>query len=42
MDLLFDMHTLIWFLNGDKKLSEKAKTTIENLDNTKLVSIASI
>ncbi len=42
MDLLLDTHTLIWFLNGDKKLSEKAKTTIENLDNTKLVSIASI
>ncbi len=42
MDLLLDTHTIIWFLNGDKKLSEKAKTTIEDLNNTKLISIGSI
>ncbi len=42
MDVLLDTHTLIWFLNGDKKLSEKAKTTIEDQNNTKLVSIASV
>lgn len=42
MNLLLDTHTLIWFLNGDDKLSEKAKFSIENLKNIKLVSIASI
>ncbi len=42
MNLLLDTHTLIWFLNGDDKLSEKAKSSIENPKNIKLVSIASI
>lgn len=42
MNLLLDTHTLIWFLNGDDKLSEKAKFSIENPKNLKLVSIASI
>lgn len=42
MDLLLDTHTLIWFLNGDKRLSEKAKTIIEDLDNANFISIASI
>lgn len=30
MDLLLDTHSLIWFLNGDKKLSDKAKSAIED------------
>ncbi len=42
MDLLLDTHTLIWFLNGDKRLSVKAKTIIEDLDNVNFISIASI
>lgn len=42
MDLLLATLALIWFLNGDKKLSEKAKTNIEDLNNTKLISIVSI
>jgi len=42
MDLLIDTHSLIWFLNGDEKLSEKAKSVIEDSSNTKIVSIASI
>jgi hypothetical protein len=36
MDLLLDTHSLIWFLNGDYKLSDKAKTMIESPKNTKL------
>jgi len=42
MDLLLDTHVLIWFLNGDKKLSQKAKKLIEDPNNSKIVSIASI
>jgi PIN domain nuclease of toxin-antitoxin system len=29
MDLLLDTHTLIWFLNGDKQLSQKVRNEIE-------------
>lgn len=42
MRLMLDTHTLIWFLNGDPKLSQKARNAIENPDNFKIVSIASI
>ncbi len=33
---------MIWFLNGDEKLSDKAKSAIEDTKNSKIVSIASI
>ena len=42
MDLLLDTHTLIWFLNGDEKFSEKAKFSIEDSNNRKIVSIVSV
>ncbi len=42
MDLLLDTHSLIWFLNGDEKLSDKVKIAIEDNNNSKIVSIASI
>jgi PIN domain nuclease of toxin-antitoxin system len=42
MDLLLDTHSLIWFLNGDEKLSTKAKLAIEDSANSKIISIASI
>lgn len=42
MDLLLDTHSLIWFLNGDEKLSDKAKSAIEDPTNSKIVSIVSI
>jgi len=42
MDILLDTHTLIWFLNGDKKLSHKVRECIETPTNLKFVSIASI
>jgi PIN domain nuclease of toxin-antitoxin system len=42
MDLLLDTHSLIWFLNGDEKLSDKARSAIEDPTNSKIVSIASI
>jgi PIN domain nuclease of toxin-antitoxin system len=42
MDLLLDTHTLIWFLNGDEKLPDNVIEAIENPNNSKIVSIASI
>ncbi|MDP3916484.1 MAG: type II toxin-antitoxin system VapC family toxin [Bacteroidota bacterium] len=42
MNLLLDTHTLIWFLNGDGKLSDRVKTAIEDPNNSRIVSIASI
>jgi len=42
MDLLLDTHALIWFINGDKQLPEKAIELIINLDNKCFVSVASI
>jgi PIN domain nuclease of toxin-antitoxin system len=41
MNLLLDTHTLIWFLEGSKKLSSKCKKLIEDDRNDKYVSIAS-
>lgn len=40
MNLLFDTHTLIWFLEGDDNLSRKVKQYIENPEHIKFVSIA--
>lgn len=42
MNLLLDTHSLIWFLNGEEKLSEKVRIAIENPDNLTFVSIASV
>jgi PIN domain nuclease of toxin-antitoxin system len=37
---LLDTHTLIWFVNGDEQLSNKARVGIEQ--STNFVSIASL
>lgn len=42
MNYLLDIHALIWFIEGNKKLSKSAKEIIEDTDNIKIVSIASI
>lgn len=42
MQLLLDTHTFLWFLEGNKDLSVKARTSIESLENVKFISIASI
>jgi PIN domain nuclease of toxin-antitoxin system len=42
MDLLLDTHSLIWFLNGEEKLSDKAKSVIEDPSNSKIGSIATV
>lgn len=42
MKLLLDTHAFIWFINGDKSLSLKAKKEILKSSNSKFFSIASI
>ena len=42
MNYLLDTHTLIWFLNGDKDLSAKARKAIESTEATNFVSIVSL
>ena len=42
MRALLDTHTLIWFLEGDKRLSKVSRDIIERGDNEVLVSIVSL
>jgi len=42
MKYLLDTHTLIWFFNGDLKLSDKARQIILDTNNQKFASIASV
>ncbi len=41
MEYLLDTHTFLWFINGDKELSKKAKNSIADPDASKFISIAS-
>jgi PIN domain nuclease of toxin-antitoxin system len=42
MNCLLDTHTFLWFLEGSENLSKKARASIENTENIKFISIASI
>jgi len=42
MNYLLDTHALIWFLNGDKQISTKARKAIESDKANNFISIASI
>jgi PIN domain nuclease of toxin-antitoxin system len=42
MHLLLDTHAYLWFIAGDDQLSPKAKAAIENPENLKLISAASL
>ena len=42
MNYLLDTHTLIWFLNGDKNLSSKARKSIESAGASSFVSVVSL
>jgi PIN domain nuclease of toxin-antitoxin system len=42
MKYILDTHTLIWFLEGNDRLSEAARSIIEETESQKYVSIASI
>lgn len=40
MKLILDTHALLWFLGGDRRLSNAARSAIEDLSNERLFSIA--
>ena len=42
MNYLLDTHTFLWFLDRNNNLSGKARRIIENTENSKFISIASI
>ena len=42
MKYLLDTHTLLWFLKGDKKLSDRARQLIDSPRNAKFLSIAKL
>jgi len=42
MRLLLDTHTFIWFFTGNPKISNQVRVLIENEDNEKLLSTASL
>lgn len=41
MNVLLDTHTIIWYYDGDTKLSAHARSQIDDPSNTKFVSPAS-
>ena len=42
MEILLDTHAFIWFFSGNSKLSQTAKNMIEDINNLKLISLASV
>lgn len=42
MKILLDTHALLWFLNGDRRLSDRARQAIESTENVRLLSDASL
>lgn len=42
MKLLLDTHALLWFLAGSAELGTRARRSIEDLRNERLVSVASL
>jgi PIN domain nuclease of toxin-antitoxin system len=42
MNLLLDTHTFLWFINGDSKLSQRARVLIEDMANERWLSMASL
>ncbi len=42
MNLLLDTHTFLWFIDGNARLSPRARGLIEDHKNVKLISVASL
>jgi PIN domain nuclease of toxin-antitoxin system len=42
MNLLLDTHAFLWFIDGNVKLSQRARELIEDQGNAKLISVASL
>jgi PIN domain nuclease of toxin-antitoxin system len=39
---LLDTHSFLWFIGGDRRLSEEARATIADLNNDIVLSVASL
>lgn len=42
MNILLDTHSFLWFSENNPKLSKSAKALIENIENTCMISVASL
>lgn len=42
MNLLLDTHTILWYLSGDKKITEKIKKILASPANEAFISIVSL
>jgi PIN domain nuclease of toxin-antitoxin system len=42
MKILLDSHAFLWFIVGDKRLSQVARSAIEDLNNQRLIGIANL
>jgi len=42
MKLLLDTHTFLWFIGGNINLSNTARNAIENINNQRFISIATL
>ena len=42
MKVLIDTHTFLWFINGDRQLSCRAREIIEDLGNKRIISVVSL
>lgn len=42
MKIILDTHTFLWYVAGDAQLSNQAKSYIDNRDNMRYVSVATL
>jgi PIN domain nuclease of toxin-antitoxin system len=42
VELLLDTHTFLWYVTGDSQLSAQAKSDLDNRQNLRYVSLASL
>ena len=42
MEILLDTHAFLWYMAGDVRLSDNAKSYIDNLENIRYLSMASL
>jgi PIN domain nuclease of toxin-antitoxin system len=42
MDFILDTHALLWYAEGNKRLSKRARDMIDDASNKRLVSMASL
>ena len=42
MKILLDTHIFLWYISGDKRLSDDKRTSIQDLDNEVYLSVVSI